>query len=225
MKLRGITSGSPSSGSSLKGARSAAQREDRCLAAPETMKGAVVSKAGAKLVKLGFAREIHAKSGSPLWRRDETGRSFALKLTAAGLKAMAVDERPQVAIEPGEASQPQLLPEAKNGVSLDDVGRHAPTAAPRDGSKLALMIDLLRRADGATIVDLTQATGWLAHTARAAITGLRKRGYAVTRERIGAGASVYRISRAPAGSGDRVPVQTEAVDRRRDPKRKTKRAA
>ena len=201
----------------------AAQREDRCLAAPETMKGAVVSKAGAKLVKLGFAREIHAKSGTPLWRRDETGRSFALKLTVAGLKAIAVDEGPQD--EPGEASQPQLLPEAKNGVSLDDVGRHAPPAAPRDGSKLALMIDLLRRADGASIVDLTQATGWLAHTTRAAITGLRKRGYAVTRERIGAGEFVYRISGAPAGSGDRVVVQTEAVDGRRDPKRKTKRAA
>ena len=161
----------------------AAQREDRCLAAPETMKGAVVSKAGAKLVKLGFAREIHAKPGTPLWRRDETGRSFALKLTAAGLKAIAVDEGPQDVIKPGEAS-PQLLPEAKNGVRQDDVGRHAPTAAPRDGSKLALMINLLRRADGATIVDLTQATGWLAHTTRAAITGLRKRGYAVTRERI-----------------------------------------
>ena len=95
----------------------------------------------------GFAREIQAKPGTPLWRRDETGRSFALKLTAAGLKAIAVDERPKEANEPGEASQPQLLPEAKNGVSLDDVGRHAPTAAPRDGSKLALMIDLLRRAD------------------------------------------------------------------------------
>ena len=200
----------------------AAQREDHCLAAPETMKGAVVSKAGAKLVKLGFAREIHAKSGTPLWRRDETGRSFALKLTAAGLKAIAVDEGPQDAIEPGEAS-PQLLPVAKNGVSQTDVGRHAPTAAPRDGSKLALILDLLRRADGATIVDLTQATGWLAHTTRAAITGLRKRGYAVTRERIVAGESVYRISGAPAGSGDRV-VQTEAMGGRRDPKPKTKRA-
>ena len=52
-------------------------------------------------------------------------------MTAAGLKAIAVDEGPQEAIEPGEASQPQLLPEAKNGVSLDDVDRHAPTAAPR----------------------------------------------------------------------------------------------
>ena len=202
----------------------AAQREDRCLAAPETMKGAVVNKAGAKLVKLGFAREIRAKPGVPLWRRDETGRSFALKLTAAGLKAIAVDEEPQDVIKPGEAS-PQLLPEAKNGVRQDDVGRHAPTAAPRDGSKLALLIDLLRRADGATIVDLTQTTGWLAHTTRAAITGLRKRGYAVTRERSDAGESVYRISGAPDDNGDRVAVQTTAVDGRRDPKRKTKRAA
>ena len=57
----------------------------------------------------------------------------------------------------------------------------------------------------------------LAHTTRAAITGLRKRGYAVTRERIGAGESVYRISGAPDGSGDRVAVQAEAVDGRREP--------
>jgi hypothetical protein len=87
------------------------------------------------------------------------------------------------------------------------------------------LIDLLRRADGATIVDLTQATGWLAHTTRAAITGLRKRGYAVTRERSEAGESVYRISGAPDGSEDRVAVRTAAVHGRRDPKPKTKRAA
>src|SRR5271166_2959443 len=174
---------------------------------------------------LATSRRHHART-RPLWARGPfRAQSFALKLTAAGLKAIAVDEGPQDANEPGEASQSQLVPEARNGVSLDDAGRHAPSAAPRDGSKLALMIDLLRRADGASIVDLTQATGWLAHTTRAAITGLRKRGYAVIRERIGAGESVYQISGAPAGSGDRVAVQTEVVDGRRDPKRKTKWAA
>ena len=117
-----------------------------------------------------------------------------------------------------------LLLEAKNGVSLDEVSRRAATAAPRDGSKLALIIELLRRADGATIVDLTEATGWLAHTTRAAITGLRKRGSAVTRERTGAGDSIYRISGAPGGSGDRVAVQTKKVKGRRDAKPKTERA-
>jgi len=202
----------------------AAQREDRCLVAPGTMKGAVVSKVGVKLMKLGFAREVRAKPGVPVWRRDEAGQRFALKLTAAGLKAIAVDEGSQDAIEPGETSQPQLLSEAKNGISLDDVGRHPHASAPRDGSKLALVTDLLRRADGATIVDLTQATGWLAHTTRAAITGLRKRGYAVTRERIGAGESVYRISGAPADGGERAVVRSNAMDGSRKPKPKAKRA-
>jgi Protein of unknown function (DUF3489) len=61
---------------------------------------------------------------------------------------------------------------------------------------------------------LTQATGWLPHTTRAALTGLRKRGYAVIRERIGAGDSVYRISDAPAYRGDRTVLQHAAVDGR-----------
>ena len=52
----------------------AAQREDRCLAAPERLKGAAVSKVSARLVKLGLAREIRAKPGTPVWRRDEEGK-------------------------------------------------------------------------------------------------------------------------------------------------------
>ena len=97
-------------------------------------------------------------------------------------------------------------------------------AAPRDGSKLALVIELLRRADGATIVDLTQATGWLPHTTRAALTGLRKRGYAVIRERIGAGDSAYRISGAAAHRGDRTVPQRDAMDGR-GPKQEATQAA
>ena len=190
----------------------AAQREDRCLAAPERLKGAAVSKVSAKLVKLGLAREIRAKPGMPIWRRDEAGLAFALKLTAAGLKAIAVDEGSEEAIEPSETAQPQPLPEAKTSGSPDDVGRQTHAVAPRAGSKLALVIDLLRRADGASIVDLTEATGWLPHTTRAALTGLRKRGYAVVRERVGAGDSVYRISHAAADGGDHIAAQTDASD-------------
>ena len=186
----------------------AAQRKDRCLSAPATIKGAALSKVTAKLTKLGLAREIEAKPGAPIWRRDDAGQGYALKLTAAGLKAIAVDEGSPDAIEPGEAPQPQ----AKNGASPDEGGHPAQVAAPRDGSKLALVIELLRRADGATIVDLTQATGWLPHTTRAALTGLRKRGYAVIRERIGARDSVYRISDAPSHREDRTLRQRDATD-------------
>ena len=65
------------------------------------------STVSAKLVKLGLAREIEAKPEAPIWRRDDAGQGYALKLTAAGLKAIAVDEGSQDAIEPGEAPQPQ----------------------------------------------------------------------------------------------------------------------
>jgi hypothetical protein len=71
---------------------SAAQRKDRCLSAPATIKGAALRQLGLKLAKLGLAREIEAKPGAPIWRRDDAGQGYALKLTAAGLKAIAVDE-------------------------------------------------------------------------------------------------------------------------------------
>jgi hypothetical protein len=189
----------------------AAQRKDRCLSAPATIKGAALSKVGVKLAKLGLAREIEAKRGAPIWRRDDAGQGYALKLTAAGLKAIAVDEGSQDAIERGEEPEPQT----KTRATPDEGGHPARVAAPREGSKLARVIDLLQRSDGATIPNLTEATGWLPHTTRAALTGLRKRGYAVIRERIGAGDSIYRISDAPAHRGDRTVRRRDAIGGRR----------
>ena len=56
----------------------------------------------------------------------------------------------------------------------------APTAtAPRQGTKIARVIELLQRDQGAKLDELIAATGWLPHTARAALTGLRHRGYDV----------------------------------------------
>jgi hypothetical protein len=42
---------------------------------------------------------------------------------------------------------------------------------------------LLQRDQGATLNELVVMTGWLPHTTRAALTGLRKRGYSVTIDR------------------------------------------
>jgi Protein of unknown function (DUF3489) len=64
---------------------------------------------------------------------------------------------------------------------------------PRQGSKLAEVMALLGRKQGVRIEELTSATGWLPHTTRAALTGLRKRGFAIERSRVEKGGSVYRI--------------------------------
>ena len=55
---------------------------------------------------------------------------------------------------------------------------------PQRQTKQARLLELIGRDGGATLVELTFVTGWLPHTTRAAITGLRKRGHDVRRERI-----------------------------------------
>src|SRR3984957_12413809 len=65
----------------------AAQRKDHFLVAPPTLKGATAQKVARKLISAGFVKEVKAKASDPIWRRDEeSGASYALKLTAAGTK-------------------------------------------------------------------------------------------------------------------------------------------
>ncbi len=71
----------------------ASERDDHCLVPPAGPKRAQAQRAVAKLLEAGLLKEIRAKAGAPIWRRDdETGQTYALKLTAAGAKAIAVDD-------------------------------------------------------------------------------------------------------------------------------------
>src|SRR5271165_6746422 len=71
----------------------ASQRDDHCLVPPAGPKRGQAQRAVAKLLEAGLVKEIRAKAGAPIWRRDdESGQTYALKLTAAGAKAIAVDE-------------------------------------------------------------------------------------------------------------------------------------
>ncbi len=64
----------------------------------------------------------------------------------------------------------------------------------RPKTKRDRIMALLERPEGASIDDLTVATGWQAHSVRAALTGLRKRGLSVARGKHQSGATVYRIA-------------------------------
>jgi hypothetical protein len=64
-------------------------------------------------------------------------------------------------------------------------------------TKQSLVLDLLQRDGGASLAEIVEATGWLPHTARAALTGLRKKGHAIERTSI-AGESRYQIAVAAA---------------------------
>lgn len=70
--------------------------------------------------------------------------------------------------------------------------------APRT-TKAAEVIALLEEsAEGVSRETLTSLTGWLPHTLRAFLSGLRKKGIEVIRDTDATGQSTYRIAKAAA---------------------------
>jgi hypothetical protein len=174
--------------------KSASRRDDRCFVLPSSLKGGAAQKVAAKLIAEGLAKEIKARAGLPIWRRDgDSDQAYSLKLSTAGAKAAASSEESDGKPAPAPQAQEPLL-DAKDSSETSHHAADVSKAPPRHGSKLASVMALLRRSEGATIDVLTKATGWLPHTTRAAITGVRKRGYSVVLDRGGEGASVYRLS-------------------------------
>ena len=115
-------------------------------------------------------REIRSKPGMPVWREDEDGRSMSFVITRAGRDAIGINE-------PNETYRPV----SSKSSAAKRADRHLAAAAPRPGSKQALVIEMLSKDQGTTLDALVKATGWLPHTTRAALMGLRKRGFAVER--------------------------------------------
>jgi hypothetical protein len=61
--------------------KEASRREDRCFVLPSNLKGGAAQKVAAKLIAEGLAREIKAKTGLPIWRRDgKSDQAYSLKL-------------------------------------------------------------------------------------------------------------------------------------------------
>ncbi len=146
-------------------------------------KGAALTDVINRLIKRGFLKETRVKVSEPVWRKDETGRAKALVITAGGLAALGVEDGP------GEAETPRSESGKKSGAARNEA---EDMVIPRSGTKQARLVELLNGDHGARITDLTEALGWLPHTVRAALTGLRKRGYKIER-RVEDGSSRYRI--------------------------------
>ncbi len=130
----------------------------------------------------------------PIWREAE-GKNISLVITRAGRDAIGVEEdampTDRFGLDTTLDSAAVKIQKASIAVQPEE---RSNGAAPRTGSKQALIVDMLSKEQGVTIDALIKATGWLPHTTRAALTGLRKRGFAVERIPHAPGASLYRIA-------------------------------
>jgi hypothetical protein len=107
-------------------------------------------------------------------RRSKGGRRWGLIITEAGRTLVQAETGSEGGSQP--AGPPVAAP-PKN-VSADDG-----FSAVRSNTKLALVIEMLKWKNGVTIAELMAATGWLPHTTRATLSGLRKKGHSIVTDK------------------------------------------
>ena len=109
-------------------------------------------KAVAALLRRGFVEQ----------RTGEGAEGKAhIHITTAGLQAIGIEADVEEKWQAGTAAEPE--------------------ASPLRPTKAGLLLALVGRPEGAVMSDLIEATGWLPHTVRAALTGLRRKGHAIGR--------------------------------------------
>jgi hypothetical protein len=150
----------------------AAQRPEHiALPLPESLRGGAAAKVVGAMIAKGLLQEVDAdlRKGEPMWRETGDGHGTTLIATDAGLAA--------IGIEPEDAN---TAPKART---------------PREGTKQATLIAMLRAPDGGTIEEITAVTGWQSHTVRGAMAGALKKklGLEVTSEKVEGRGRVYKL--------------------------------
>jgi hypothetical protein len=163
--------------------------ENEAMATKQTSKQAKTETAaqlGTKIIN----KPVRSSARKPERRNPRArSRSSAARIDQVGATAVAVDGA--VVHNKPERTRSRSKPTAvRTDVATDSVsGADQPPA----GTKRARLIAMLERPEGASVDDVGQQLGWLPHTVRAAITGLRQTGRAVTRSKDADDRSVYRL--------------------------------
>ena len=159
----------------------ASQRTDRlALPLPKSLKGGAAHKVVNALVEKGLLKEVKAnrKLNDPVWREGDDGHGLALIITDAGFAAIGIEIEPQK----NKAPKPEPKPAS-------------PERNTREGTKQALVIEMLRRPEGATIGEIVDATSWVSHSVRGFMAGALKKklGLAIGSEKDAGKDRRYRI--------------------------------
>lgn len=153
---------------------------------------AAAAKVLKSLVAKGLIEEVPAKHEDEIWREDKDGQRLTLRATPAADAALGIDDGSGAA----EAAQPApAKSKKKKGRAAKKQEKAKAPRKPRSDTKQARLIEMLKRAKGATIDEIVEELEWQAHTVRGAIAGALKKklGLDVTSEKAQGRGRVYRI--------------------------------
>ena len=141
------------------------------------LKGGAVGNVCKSLLKHALLEEVAATDLNTVWRHDEERGSITLRAMPLAYSLLGITD------DPAPASSTQIMAE--------------PTRR-RTGTKQDTLIAMLRAPEGATIVEIVAATGWLSHTVRGSMSGALKKklGLEVTSEKVEGLGRVYRLPTA-----------------------------
>ena len=163
---------------------------------PDGLAGAAAKMAVTKMIERGWLEEVDAnlRHNEPLWRETGDGHGTTLIAAEAGLAAIGVD---LVVVSTVSNVRKAAPAEQAAGVSADDTPGPK-LASIRQGTKQALLIEMLQRPEGASITEIVEATSWQAHTARGAISGSLKKklGLPITSGKHPERGTVYKLDAA-----------------------------
>lgn len=104
------------------------------------------------LLKRGLVFERPATGATNGWRRAEDGQRLDLAITEVGFEAVGIDPS---ATDERESAKP-LAPRKRGSVAKKVApGVNNSTPIPRRGTKLALLVDMVSRPQGATIAEIS----------------------------------------------------------------------
>ena len=136
-----------------------------------------------------FVEVWNAFAGAPPFGDLKPVKKFTDRKTAVSriwkaIQALAPTPPPQAAPVAPTKAKATRKPSAKKA-----------TPAARDGSKKAIVLDMLKRPGGVTLADIMSATDWQAHSVRGFISGSlgKKMGLTVESFKRPDGVRAYRI--------------------------------
>ena len=187
----------------------AGQRDDgAALPLPKSIRlqGDAVNHVLKSLLNKGLLAEQPAGHDAAAWRKSKDGQRLMLVITDAGRTTIGAKEDARVKPQPAPATAPTAKRSPDHGRRAAGSKRSTKSkskpkatvsrALTRSGTKQALLVDLLRRKEGATIAEAVKVTGWQPHSVRGAISGAlnKKLGLAVTSDKVEDRGRVYRIA-------------------------------
>ena len=170
----------------------AACKRDGRSVYPLTIKvpAGAVQKILTSLLNKELIEEVRAKREDEVWREDKNGDRFTLRATSTADAALGITEGDA----PAEPAPVAPANGKKKGRAPKPRKENAPRA-PRTDTKQARLIEMLKRAKGATIEEVVKELDWQPHTVRGAIAGALKNKLKlkVSSEKTEGRGRVYRI--------------------------------